>query len=393
MYFHVMTTTTCNSQCRYCYEKSCRDFDTPLNKKWKFDFSMPEKISYNLKDLKKFLERDKKEHVITFYGGEPLIEAQKIKEIMDLINARYMIQTNGLLLNRLESKYTNRFEAILISIDGRKEITDFNKGDGTYQKVISNLNLIKENGFRGETIARMVVTEKTNLPEEVRHLLECGFDAVHWQLDAGFYSNDYTPNFKQFAEKYNKQLKATVKFWVDEMRGNGNFQKKGRVLKIYPFLGIFESLYYARKSSGFTACSKLEVLKHHKKELLRCGSGFANYTIATNGRISVCPIMHDITDFQVGDIFKNHPDELKKIYVSGFCRDCDLLDLCGGRCLYANKAELWPAEGQKLICSTIRNLINCLKQKLPEIDKLIKTGKVSRTDFEYEKYTGPEIIP
>ncbi len=369
MYFHVITTTTCNSKCKYCYEKSCNDFNTPLNKKWKFDFSMPETISYTIKDLKKFFEKSCKKHVITFYGGEPLLEVGKIKEIIDNIEARYMIQTNGILLNSLNEKYLKKFEVILISIDGRKEITDYNKGNGTYDKIIASIAALRKKGFSGELIARMVVTEKTNLPEEVKHLLSIGFDSVHWQIDAGFYSNDYEKTaFKQFSDRYNAQITETVDYWVEEMR-------KGKVLRIYPFLGIFESLY----------C--------HKKERLRCGSGFENYTIAPNGAISVCPIAHDIKEFQVGDIWKSGPDSLDKISIGGFCKNCDILDLCGGRCLYANKAELWPEDGQTMICNTVRHLITSIKIKLPEIRNLIKSGKLREKQFDYEKYTGPEIIP
>ena len=41
---------------------------------------MPEKINYKIEDLKKFLGKG---HVLTFYGGEPLLEIERIKEIVD----------------------------------------------------------------------------------------------------------------------------------------------------------------------------------------------------------------------------------------------------------------------------------------------------------------------
>jgi putative peptide-modifying radical SAM enzyme len=369
MYFHVITSTSCNLKCRYCYAKSCDDFGNNLNEKFKFDFSIPPAITYSVRDLKKFLKKSDNQHTLTFYGGEPLLQIDKITEIMDNINARYMIQTNGLLLDKLPKEYTNRFKVILVSLDGNKRITDFNRGDGTYDKVMNNIKLIKQNGFTGELIARMVVDENSSLLEDVKHLFTAGFDAVHWQLDAGFYKNDYeNRNFKDFVSRYNKEVKELADFWVDEIR-------EGNVLRIYPFLGIFESLY------------------HNKKENLRCGSGHSNYTIATNGKISVCPIMHDATAFQAGDIWKSSPENLKKIFVDEPCASCDILDLCGGRCLYANYAKLWPREGQALICNTIRNLIEAIREKIPEIKELIRKGIVQEDDFFYEKYNGAEIIP
>ena len=114
--------------------------------------------------------------------------------------------------------------------------------------------------------------------------------------------------------------------------------------------------------------------------------------------------MNNITDFYCGDL-KSKPSELKKIDVIEPCTSCTYLDVCGGRCLYANHAKLWPAKGEKLICKTIIHLIETIKNKIPEIKKLIDTAQctpkclnsgarpIKESDFKYEKYFGPEIIP
>lgn len=371
MYFHLILTVNCNSECRYCYKKSCNDFGNKLGKKWEFD-NVPEKAEYSVRELKKFLNRNSSEnnHVLTFYGGEPLLEIEKIKEIMGSVNCRFMIQTNGKLLDKLEDEYLNKFDIILVSIDGNKQLTDMNRGPGTYDKVMSNIRKIQEKKFKGELIARMVIDEYSSLNNAVKHLFDVGFDAVHWQLDAGFYANDFAKrNFEDFMKKYNHEVSELIDLWVKIMKEEGN------VLKIYPFLGVFETLYKKKKTK------------------LMCGSGYANYTINTNGQISVCPIMHDIKNYYIGDIRKDSPEELPKVYVKGQCAECDILDQCGGRCLYASEAELWPKEGQKLICDSVRHLINEMKRKLPEISELIKNGTISEKKFEYEKYCGPEIIP
>ena len=150
--------------------------------------------------------------------------------------------------------------------------------------------------------------------------------------------------------------------------------KKGRVLKIYPFLGIFESLYKGTKTK------------------LRCGSGYANYTITTNGKISACPIMNSVEEFYCGTLDSN-PLDLKKIHCTEPCTSCNYYTICGGRCLYSNHAKLWNEKGEKLICSTIIHLIEEINKRIPEIRKLIKEGIVEEKDFEYLKYFGPEIIP
>ena len=102
--------------------------------------------------------------------------------------------------------------------------------------------------------------------------------------------------------------------------------------------------------------------------------------------------MNCIKDFEAGNL-ESKPGELKKFDVGGRCVNCSYLDLCGGRCLYSNKAELWPKEGQELICKTVRFYIDKLKEKMPEIKGMIEKGTIKKQDFDYEKYFGPEIIP
>jgi putative peptide-modifying radical SAM enzyme len=372
MYFHIILSERCNSQCRYCYKKSEEEFGEKLNKRFKFDFSAPCDSKLNVKELKKFLSKDKEPKII-FYGGEPLLNIIKIKEIMNAIpKARYYMQTNGKLLKELPRGYMNKFSKILISIDGDKKRTDFNRGQGTYEGVLKNIELIRNNGFKGEIVARMTISfsdKFTDLVKQIKHLLKIGFNSIHWQLDMGFYESDYNKKeVGKFIKKYNKEVSKLIKFWIKQMN-------KGKVLKIYPFLGIFNSLYYKTKTR------------------LRCGSGYANYTINTNGKIMACPIMNCVKDFYVGEIKTNNPNKLQEISVIEPCPSCNYLDLCGGRCLYSNHAKLWPVEGEKQICITIKYLIDKLKKAVPEIKRLISKGIVNEKQFGYEKYFGPEIIP
>ncbi len=367
MHFHIILTEKCNSQCRYCYEKSMKEFDNGLEEKFEFDFSAPSESEVKLEELKKFLEQDENP-ILIFYGGEPLLQIEKIKKIIDKVNAKFRMQTNGKILDKLPIKYLKKIDKILISIDGNKKRTDFNRGKGTFEKVISNLKLIREQGYKGEIVARMTLTFP-DVFEQIKNLLSLNlFDSIHWQIDAGFYKFDFNEKeFSNFVKEYNSQISNLIEFWISEM-------KKARVLKFYPLLGIFESLYYNRPTK------------------LRCGAGYSNYTIDTNGKIVACPIMNNIKTFHCGNL-KSKISELKKIGVIEPCTKCEYLNLCGGRCLYSNYAKLWPKQGQELICKTIIHLIKELKKALPEIKSLIEKGIVKKSDFEYEKYFGPEIIP
>jgi putative peptide-modifying radical SAM enzyme len=371
MYFHIILTERCNSECRYCYGKSQKESGNKLNNKFHFDFSSPCDSEIELEELRKFILKDKDPHII-FYGGEPLLKISKIIEIIEGIpNAKYYLQTNAKLLDKLPKEYTNKFSKILISIDGDKKRTDFNRGKGTYDLVMKNLKFIRKNGFKGEIVARMTISfsdKFTDLLKQVKYLLK-RFDSVHWQLDVGFYEFDYNFKlFQDFTKKYNKEISKLIGFWIKEI-------KKGKVLKIYPFFGIFESIYYNTKTK------------------LRCGSGYANYTIATDGKIVTCPITNCIKEFEVGNIRENNPGKLKEVPVMEPCPSCEYFEICGGRCLYSNYAKLWPPEGENQVCDTIKHLIDEIKKRVPEIRKLIEKKIVSEEDFKFEKYFGPEIIP
>jgi putative peptide-modifying radical SAM enzyme len=339
------------------------------------DYSLPKKIRYDVKFLNKFCRQDP-DCILTFYGGEPLLCIEEIKQIMDNVKAKhFLIQTNGLLLDHLEPKYVNRFHTILVSIDGDEALTDFYRGKGTFRRVVENLKLIKHNNFSGELIARMTVMEKTDVYKQVTWLVgnrELPFSSVHWQLNAGFWGNDFPRrDFKKWSEEsYNPGIRKLVRFWVDYI------EKNGVVLRLYPILGIAQSILYGDEQS-----------------LLRCGGGWINYAIQTDGHIIPCPTMWGMKDYYLGHINNANPLQLKKVFVGEPCTNCNAFNICGGRCLYANVTKRWNSQAYSLVCNTVKNLINAVAKEMPRIKRLVKNGKVGLKDFEFLKYNGCEIIP
>jgi uncharacterized protein len=374
MFFHVILTNACNLQCRYCFGEALEDIGTDFSD-FEVDYSLPKEINYEIDLLDKFCKRDP-DCVLTFYGGEPLLCVDEIKRIMDNVKAKhFIIQTNGLLLDRMEPENVNRFHTILASIDGDEALTDFYRGKGTFRKVVNNLKLIRQNGFKGELIARMTVMEQTDIYKQVTWLLnnsEFSFSSVHWQLNAGFWGNDFARrNFKGWSkESYDPGIQKLVKFWVDHM------EKKGVVLRLYPFLGIAQSL-----------------LSGEEKSLLRCGGGWINYAIQTDGYIVPCPSMWGMKDYYLGHISTANPLKLRKVLVDEPCVKCEIFHICGGRCLYANITQRWSIKDYSLVCDTVRNLVDSVAKELPRIRKHIENGRISLEDFEFMRYNGCEIIP
>jgi uncharacterized protein len=374
MFFHVILTTECNLQCRYCFGESFEDFDEDFTD-FDVDYDLPKNVNYDLALLTEFCSKDP-DCVLTFYGGEPLVCTDEIKQIMDSVKPRhFMIQTNGLLLDKLEPDYVNRFHTILVSVDGKEDLTDYYRGVGTFRKVLDNLKLIVKNGYSGELIARMTVMEQTDIYEQVKWLVDNSdfpFSSVHWQLNAGFWANDYARrNFKSWSEdSYVPGVERLARFWVDHM------ERKSEVLKLYPLLGVANSFLFGEKES-----------------LLRCGSGWINYSIQTDGYIVPCPALWGMKNYYLNHISTAHPLKLKKIFVEAPCSECDLLNICGGRCLYANITKRWSEDAYATVCSTVRGLVNAVKKELPRINQLINNGEVSLNDFKFVKYNGCEIIP
>jgi putative peptide-modifying radical SAM enzyme len=343
------------------------EFDNGLGEKFKFDFNEPCVSNVDVSKLKGFLSKDK-DAVLIFYGGEPLLQIDKIKEIMDKIKVHFRMQTNGILLDKLPSEYMNRISKILVSLDGGKERTDKNRGKGTYEKVMNNIKFIKDNGYTGEIVARMTIAQDcSDLYDQVISLVGAGFTSVHWQLDVGFYKEDFEKEkIKKFFEEYNKSISKLIEYWIKEI-------ESGKVLKFYPFLAIVDSLLKGEPTK------------------LRCGAGHSGYAIFTSGKVRACPIMNGLEDFNAGTLETN-PKDLKKFNIAE-CDRCDTKDLCGGRCMYWRKAGLWPKEGDEMICDSIRFYIGKIKSILPRVKDSIKNKTVSEKDFEYERYFGPEIIP
>ena len=375
MFFHVILTTECNLQCRYCFGETMDDFDEDFGD-FDLDYSLPKKANYDWKLLAGFCRKDA-DCVLTFYGGEPLLCTNEIKQVMDLAKPKhFMIQTNGLLLDRLEPEYVNRFHTILVSVDGDEELTDYYRGKGTFRRVIDNLKLIRKNGFKGELIARMTVMEQTDIYKQVRWLLdnsEFAFCSVHWQLNAGFWGNDYARrDFKRWSENsYVPGVEKLARFWVDQMEAEGSVQR------LYPLLGIASSFLLGKEPS-----------------LLRCGGGWINYAVQTDGYIIPCPTMWGMKKYYLGHIADADPLRLGKVFVKDApCTECDILGVCGGRCLYANITKRWNNDAYGAVCNTVRSLVNAVETELPRIRRLIRDGKVSLSDFEFLRYNGCEIIP
>ncbi len=289
-------------------------------------------------------------------------------------DARYTLQTNGLCLNQIPPDSVRRFQTILVSIDGTEAITDGYRSKGVYQRVLKNVRWLDETGYLGDVVARMTVSQQTDIHRNVRHLIDLrspSFDHVHWQLNVVWDAeNNWTDFDGWIANSYNPGITKLVEEWVAKM-------EEGIVEGIVPFLPLVHTMLTGRS------------------EQLRCGSGIDTFAIHANGSIGVCPISPDWESTIVGNIWETEPRDIYDIMrVSEPCPSCEVYGICGGRCLFANRERLWGAAGFNKICETVKHLISTIRVRIPEIKKLIDEGYIAIEDFNYPRYNnGCEIIP
>jgi radical SAM protein with 4Fe4S-binding SPASM domain len=131
------------------------------------------------------------------------------------------------------------------------------------------------------------------------------------------------------------------------------------------------------------------------KSRIRCGAVHDTFAIHVDGSIGICPISPDWPFSIVGDIRTTKPSELRdSMLFDEPCPSCEEFGLCGGRCLFANKHRLWGEEGVLKVCETVKHLLGCLREIVPEVHGLIAQGKIALSDFAYpEFHNGCEIIP
>jgi uncharacterized protein len=373
LFYHIILTDDCNLCCSYCRGKSFELYEDPAEIEITIDPDLPTELSVSLPALYYFLSKDK-DAVLTFYGGEPLVRSDLVHEILH--NApvkRFMLQTNGTLLHTIDPSDLSRFETILVSIDGPEWLTDANRGTGTYRRVVENLTMALEKGYKGELIARMTVNERTDIYDAVTFLSDnddFSFSSIHWQIDANFANDFSSRHFEEWVDSsYNPGITMLVRHWLTIMK------EEGTVPCWYPFLDPVDDLLNKRPSR------------------LRCGAGYANYSIMTDGSIAACPVMVGMKDYYLGHIDHSDPVDLPELPVQGRCTECEILDFCGGRCLYSILTKPWTDDQNNILCRTIVHLRNCLTGALPDVSGLIRDGVISPDSFKHTKFNGCEIIP
>lgn len=142
---NYIITEFCNLQCSHCC-RSAFYLNQPNNSN----------VIANIDIIKKIVDYNPKE--ITITGGEPLI-VKNLDEIINYLKYNYkgkvILSTNAILINETNVKnLSDFFNGFDISIDGiNQEKCDEIRGEGTFCKVIKNIELLKKYNAKGISLS------------------------------------------------------------------------------------------------------------------------------------------------------------------------------------------------------------------------------------------------
>jgi uncharacterized protein len=208
-------THACNLRCRYCYAGA------------KAGRSMTANTA--VETLNFLAKQSEGPCAITFFGGEPLLQLELIKEVVARGKSEFpgkfafRMATNGTLLTPDVMTFLKANDVYFsLSLDGSPEQQNFNRvdvlGKGSYERVAAGIDGAL--AFNPYTVAVSVVTPETVefLAGGVKHLFGLGFRYVVQTLNysADWQSDDIKRLKRQYenlADFYYDSLKAGKKIY------------------------------------------------------------------------------------------------------------------------------------------------------------------------------------
>ncbi len=365
-YIHISVTGRCYARCKGCVNGSitltCKD---GRSNRPSIRDTIPErdaKAVINLLD-----KHAKKEAVLCFYGGEPLLAVQAIEEIVayleqngDVRMPQLMLYTNGDLLEMVADKHSGliaKLWLISVSIDGRKKQHDATRLGTSLDKIHKGLTKIR--GHRQSTVLMW-----STLREE-QSLFDCFMEFLylykHGDADQFFWHwietvEPYT-QFFEYAASYETGLHSIMDHYLE-------FLQRGRIL---PVVHINELLLY--------------ILTGNERNSSACGVELAGNYDLIDGKVHSCAdLPPELAIGEIGDdgtvYFHDHDLSPLVLYKELLgCSECGVHGYCGGRCPV--QAQVGSAERLVQYCQLMRLHVAVVKQYVPQILPLMAEKDIS----------------
>lgn len=310
----------CNLACKYCFaeegeyhgRRALMSYETG---KQALDFLIANSGS------RKNLEVD-------FFGGEPLMNWQVVKDLVAYgreqekihnKNFRFTLTTNGVLLNDEIMEFCNReMGNVVLSIDGRKEVHDFmrpfRKGAGSYDLIVPKFQKFADSRNQDKYYVRGTFTHyNTDFASDVLHLADLGFKQISVEPVVAPKEADYAireEDLPVIFEQYDILAKEMIKR-----------EKEGRGFNFFHFMiDLTGGPCVYKRLSG-------------------CGSGTEYLAVTPWGDLYPCHQFVGNEEFLLGNVMegiqkKEICEEFKgcNVYAKKACQDCFARFYCSGGC-------------------------------------------------------------
>lgn len=313
---YLIMSSSCNLGCKYCFIENCQ-FN---NKK---EINMSEKTALTALDKYiKYLKKHKIRGSIIFYGGEPLVNYDVLKKVIEkakeeLAPIDFSMVTNATLLDEEKIKFLSENNVeIGISIDGPKELNDKNRiykfnNKSVYDEVIKKFPMLKMHETKfGLSIT--VSEDFLSMQDEVLSwLAKLNVKSIFYNL---YHYTSYEKNWEDYYKRASKFL-----------------------IKSYEILSK-NKIYDGR------IIRKMESFYDSEFKFSDCGAIGANQlAIKPNGDICICHgylktdkyVIGNINEVSIETIMRS--DEIKFWKIrntlnNSKCLECEALYICGGGC-------------------------------------------------------------
>jgi uncharacterized protein len=331
-------TDSCNLRCYYCgYGDIYNNYDKRNNKSLEL-----KKAKMLLNYLKAFWNSDNntsfnREITIYFYGGEPLLQFNFIKEIVKFVKDiklkynyfSFGITTNGILLDKyIDFLVDNNFYT-LISLDGDKKNNKyrlFSDGSDSYDKVYENIKMVKKKypKYFHKNVNFNAVLHKLNTYGNIYRYYKKNFNKKPYisELDpVGIKRSHKRQYLKIFKNKEISINKSKIKDEIDNIM----FRKTPDGYKINHLLRFYSN-------DTFKTCKDLFVSRGEKKYAYpgTCIPLNFNLYLSVNGKIFPCEkvgsqhnlgyISNSMVTLDFSKIARKYNDLFEKFFEQ--CRIC-----------------------------------------------------------------------
>ena len=242
---------------------------------------------------------------ITVWGGEPLVSPY-FDELVLLLkekNFKVSIITNGVLIDEHRDIIQECVDKIYISIDGIKAIHDEIRGEGIFDKVMSNIQLLKDKDI---TVMSVITPKLIDTLEEF-------LDLLNKVNITELYLQDMIGLTTQEIDAYKKWLKETFGISATDI---DSWENNGKICYHEEISQKLSSINKGRYSYQI-------VHKSHGDKRGHCLSSQKRAHVAWNGNVLYCTDFYDfsagnVKEEKLTDIFEN---DLTKRYTEEIAKD------------------------------------------------------------------------